>query len=133
MRSVIQQSIVLPARAETLFASYLDPETHAAITGSPVQIAAQPGAEFSAFGGALSGQILTLVAPRLIVQSWRSTPFKDSDPDSTLLLSFSDEGSGQGRIDLIHLDVPDHDNQGVTQGWEKFYWTPWRAYLAATR
>jgi len=23
----------------------------------------------------------------------------------------------------------EHDYKGVTEGWEKFYWTPWRDYL----
>ena len=35
----------------------------------------------------------------------------------------SPEGD-EGRIDLIHLDVPDQDYEGVFQGWEKYYWTP---------
>ena len=80
------------------------------------------------FNGALSGTILATVRPKLIVQSWRSTSFKGDDPDSTLILSFSSVGD-DGRIDLVHLDVPDHDYEGVNKGWEKYYWTPWRNYL----
>jgi activator of HSP90 ATPase len=121
--------VVLPASAETLFDMYLDPVVHAAITGNPVQIGRETGAEFLAFNGALSGTILATVRPKLIVQSWRSTSFKGDYPDSTLILSFSTEGDN-GRIDLVHLDVPDHDYEGVTQGWEKYYWTPWRSNLA---
>ena len=63
------------------------------------------------------------------MQSWRSTNFGSDDPDSTLILAFVPEGSN-GRIDLVHLDVPPVDFQGVTEGWEKYYWTPWRRYLA---
>jgi hypothetical protein len=48
---------------------------------------------------------------------------------STLFLSFTSDGD-EGRIDLVHLDVPDQDYDGVDQGWEQYYWTPWRAYLA---
>lgn len=128
MRNVIRQSIVLPAAAERLFEMYLDPAEHAAFTGMPVDIAAETGAEFRAFNGQLSGTILALDPPRLIVQSWRSTKFRPDDPDSTLLLLFTPEGD-QGRIHLVHLDVPDHDYEGVTEGWTKYYWTPWRAYL----
>lgn len=128
MRTVITDSVVLPADADRLFAMYLDPAEHQAFTGYPVTIGAEPGAEFAAFEGQLSGQILHVVPPRLIVQSWRSTQFRDTDPDSTLILSFAAEGNG-GRIELVHLDVPDHDIEGVKQGWGKFYWTPWREYL----
>jgi hypothetical protein len=131
MRSVIQQSIVLPAAAETLFVMYLDPAAHAAFTGWPVEIGPQAGATFRAFGGQLSGTILALVRPRLIVQSWRSTKFRAEDVDSTLILQFLPEsdGTSQGRIDLVHVDVPEHDYQDVVDGWQKYYWAPWKTYL----
>lgn len=128
MRSIIYQAVTLPACAEALFDMYLAPATHAAITGQPVTIGTDSGAEFRAFGDMLSGTMLQVVRPRLIVQSWRSMNFDDADDDSTLILSFSDQGD-EGRIDLIHLDVPAGDYDGVTEGWGKFYWTPWREYL----
>jgi len=128
MRNVIRQTVVLPASAETLFDMYLDPAAHQAITGAPVDIGDERGSEFKAFDGALTGTILEVLKPRLIIQSWRSKVFKAEDSDSTLILSFTPE-SDEGRIDLIHLDVPDHDYDGVTQGWGKYYWAPWRAYL----
>jgi activator of HSP90 ATPase len=128
MRSVIRQSVILPAAAEALYGMYLDPANHAAITGAPVVIGDQPGSRFEAFAGVLTGAILEVVQPRLIVQSWRSSKFHAEDADSTLILLFTPQ-QDVGRIDLIHLDVPNHDYDGVTQGWEKYYWTPWRAYL----
>jgi activator of HSP90 ATPase len=128
MRSIIQQSVVLPATAEELFDMYLDPAAHGAFTGSEVRIGKEPGSEFRAFNGALWGTILSVARPRLIVQSWRSTGFDEGDADSTLILTFTPEGD-QARIDLIHLDVPEQDYAGVTAGWPKFYWAPWRQHL----
>ena len=128
MRSVISQSIVLPAPADALFEMYLDPTEHEAITGAPVQIGKAPGSEFTAFEGMLNGTVLAVVNPNLIVQTWRSAKLNPTDPDSTLILSFIPEAR-DGRIDLIHIDVPDHDYDGVNDGWTKFYWIPWREYL----
>ncbi len=131
MRSVIQQSVVLPARAEALFQMYLDPAAHAALTGFPVEIGAEAGAPFHAFNKQISGHILAVVRPRLIVQSWRSVKFHDDDANSTLILTFTPEPSNaeHGRIHLVHLDVPDHDFHDVTEGWQTHYWNPWRTYL----
>ena len=129
MRSIISQSVVLPAPAERLFAMYIDPAKHAAITGAPVAISAEPGAPFQAFNGALTGALLQIIPRRLVVQSWRSTKFNDGDPDSTLILAFTPGGTN-GRIDLVHLDVPDHNYHAVVEGWETHYWHPWRRYLA---
>ena len=110
---------------------YLDPSAHGAITGFPVSIGPEAGAPFRAFIDQLSGQILAVVKPQLVVQSWRSVKFHDTDIDSTLILMFIPEraDANRGRIDLIHLDVPDHDYDDVNQGWHKHYWEPWRNYL----
>ena len=128
MRKVIHQTVLLPAKAENLFNMYMDPLVHEAITGSKVTISDQQGSEFEAFNGMLSGHMLTIVKPSLIIQSWRSRHFNDSDPDSTLILSFTPE-KDNGRIDLVHLDVPEQDYHQVVEGWKKFYWIPWRKYL----
>jgi hypothetical protein len=134
VRSVIQQSVVLPASADALFQMYLDPEAHEAFTGFPVGIGPEPGASFHAFNKQIGGQILAVVRPKLVVQSWRSVKFNSDDPDSTLILSFTPESSSakHGRIDLVHLDVPEHDFNDVTEGWHKHYWVPWRTYLESS-
>jgi hypothetical protein len=107
---------------------YLDAAAHAAITGAPVEITARPGARFRAFDDRLSGTILQIVPKKLIVQTWRSVNFAPTDFESTLILTFwpQDEGA---RIDLVQVNVSDQDYAGVSQGWEKYYWTPWREYL----
>ena len=127
MRNVIYKSVELPASAQDLYEMYLDPQKHEAITGMPASINEVSG-DFKAFDGLLHGTILNTVKSRLIVQSWRSVSFKDEDPVSTLIISFTPEGNS-GRIDLVHLDVPDHDYDGVNAGWEKRYFIPWREYL----
>jgi activator of HSP90 ATPase len=129
MSKVVKQSVVLPAPAKALYAMYLSPRAHGSITGAKVVIGSRPGSPFSAFGGALRGRMLQTVAGRLIVQSWRSSAFKKSDADSTLIIRFTPKGKA-GRIDLVHVNVPDHDYNGVNKGWRNYYWKPWRKYLA---
>ena len=126
----IQQSVELPAAPEALFEMYVDARQHAAFTGSEVTVSREPGSTFSAFGGALSGRMVATVPGRLVVQTWRSTNFGVDDPDSILVLAFSEAVSG-GRIDLVHIGVADRDYDGVSEGWRKFYWDPWRAFLQA--
>jgi activator of HSP90 ATPase len=118
----------LPAPPEQLFNMYLDPASHAAFTGKPVTIEARAGAEFYAFDGMISGTILHLEPKRLIVQTWRSVHFPSGAIDSILVLTFWPE-TGGGRIELNHINVADDDFAGVSHGWEKYYWTPWREYL----
>ncbi len=128
MPRTIHQSIALPATADRLFDMYLDPTSHEAITGAPVTISPEPGSEFHAFNGSLSGKVLFTAPHRVIVQSWRASHWSANDLDSILVLTFWPAG-GSGRIEVAHINVADHDAQAVTEGWEKYYWTPWRRYL----
>jgi activator of HSP90 ATPase len=129
MPRLIKQSVTLPASAKTLYDMYLSPRAHAAFTGAPVTIGRKPGAKFSAFGGAITGTILATVPDRLIVQRWRSSNFAKGDPDSTLILCFTPLKANAARIDLVHADVSDVDYKGVSAGWPKYYWKPWRKAL----
>ena len=129
MRSTIFKTVVLPASADTLYNMYMDSEIHGSFTGVPAKISDEPGSAFEAFGGLLLGTMLQVVKSRLIVQSWRSVNFAEDDPDSTLIISFTPEDDGECRIDLVHLDVPEEDFQGVSGGWESRYFTPWLSYL----
>lgn len=128
MSRTIQIATSLPAPADRLFEMYLDPVEHAAFTGAPVTISDKPGAPFRAFNDVLAGTILQVVPKRLVVQSWRSPHWGAEDLDSTLVLTFVPDGDA-GRIELTQVNVVDTDFAGVSQGWEKFYWTPWREYL----
>jgi activator of HSP90 ATPase len=128
MPRTLQMAAQLPESPHRLYDMYLDPEIHAAFTGAPVTIAPVIGAEFRAFDGALAGKILHLVPKRLIVQAWRASHWSPEDLDSTLILTFWPDEAG-ARIEFVQVNVADHDLAGVSQGWEKYYWTPWREYL----
>jgi activator of HSP90 ATPase len=128
MPKTIQQAVTLPAPAEKLYDMYLSPKTHAAITGGPVTISRIAGTKFRAFGGMISGKTLQVVPKRLIIQSWRGKDWKPGDLDSTMILSFLPDKEG-GRIELVHVNVPEYEYIDVNEGWEKYYWQPWREYL----
>ncbi|MGH8676831.1 MAG: SRPBCC domain-containing protein [Burkholderiales bacterium] len=109
----------MPAPPERLYEMYLDSSLHAEFTGAPVTIGSTPGAEFRAFGDMLSGRMLHTSPKRLIVQSWRAFHWKPQDLDSILILTFWPDPAG-GRIDLMHVNVADHDVEGVSEGWKKY-------------
>jgi activator of HSP90 ATPase len=130
MSRTVQIAASLPAPPAQLFDMYLDPVRHTAFTGQPTKISDREGSAFEAFGGMLSGKILQVIPKRLIVQSWRAAHWPSDAIDSTLVLSFFSAPNG-GRIELTQVNVVDYDFADVSQGWEKYYWTPWLAYLEA--
>jgi activator of HSP90 ATPase len=118
----------LPASPDKLFDMYLDAAAHAAFTGLPVTIQPRAGGVFRAFDGMLSGTILHIEPKSLIVQTWRSANWPLTAMNSVLTLWFWPAPDG-ARIELVQVNVPEEDFAGVSQGWERYYWTPWHNYL----
>jgi activator of HSP90 ATPase len=92
-------------------------------------VSRKAGGAFTAFGGELKGKNLLVIPNKMIVQTWRASGWKKSDPDSILVMPVQqNENRRAGRSG--HVNVPEHDHQGVTDGWEHYYWQPWRDHLA---
>ena len=128
MSKIIQQTVTFSAPPDKLYDLYMNQKLHAAITGHPVTISRIAGTRFRAFGGMVLGKTLHVVPKRLIIQSWRGKDWKSEDIDSTLIIRFLPDKAG-GRFELTHVNVPEYDYNDVTEGWEKYYWKPWREYL----
>jgi activator of HSP90 ATPase len=132
MTKAIQHSARFPVSPKQLFETYLDSRQHSAATGGRARMSRKAGGKFTAWNGQLSGHNLLIVPGRLIVQAWRSVNFKPSDPDSILVLRFS-RAPGGSQVDLVHANVAAQDHAGVTQGWHKYYWEPWKKYFATRK
>jgi len=128
MTPTIEQSVTFKATPAALYELFMDSAKHSAATGAPAKISRKVGGKWAAFGGMLWGKNLSLVPNRLIVQSWRSSQFKTADDDSILVVRF-ERASGGTTVTLRHVGVPKHDHKGVTRGWKKYYWEPWKEYL----
>ena len=128
MTPAIQQRVRFNVSPGRLFNLYLDSRQHSVATRAKAVVSKRVGGKFSAFDGTISGRFLAIVPNRMIVQLWRSKHWKETDLDSVLVLTFSQTRRG-AQIDLVHANVPAHDHDGVTRGWEKYYWKPWRVYL----
>ncbi len=132
MMNTVRQTVQFPVPPKRLFKIFTDSKLHSAATGSRARVSSKTGGKFAAFDGMIFGRNLMVVPNRMIVQAWRAAHWKKTDLDSILILTFSKVSTG-GRIDLVHVNVPDHDYAGVSQGWPKFYWKPWKAYLSRNK
>jgi activator of HSP90 ATPase len=125
----IQQFVKVNATPHAHDEMFINSNKYSATIGGAARIRRKPGGTFSAWNGMLCGKNLLLVPNRMIVQAWRSCNFPSGAPDSVLILSFTKEGKGT-RVDLVHVNVPPEDHQGVSLGWPQYYWKPWRQFLA---
>lgn len=132
MAKTIQQTVKFTVSPEKLFDIYMNSKKHSAAIKSRASVSRKVGGKFNAFGGVLRGKMLVIAPKRMIVQTWRGSDWKKTDPDSILILTFS-KASGGGRISLVHANVPDRHYVGINKGWNKYYWKPWKAYLKLNR
>jgi len=128
MAKTIQQTVKFGASPQRLFNIYMDSKRHGEAINSRASVSRKVGGKFSAFDGALAGRNLAIVPNRMIVQSWRGSNWKKTDPDSILILTFS-KAPGGARVNLVHANLPDHAYTRIQKGWTTYYWNPWRAYL----
>jgi activator of HSP90 ATPase len=130
MTPVIEQVVSFKKLSPAdLYELFMDSAKHSAATGMPAKISRKVGGKWSAFKGMIWGRNLAHVPGRMIVQAWRSSQFKKTDPDSVLVVSFEKTATG-ARVHLVHVGVPPHDHKGVTDGWKKYYWEPWKKYFS---
>ena len=98
-------SDVIPASPEQVYAAWLSGKSHAAMTGGgPATGSTKVGGRFTAWDGYIAGKNLKLEPGRRIVQSWRTTEFKDGDAEG---------------------------HNGYKTGWQSCYFDPMKVYFLA--
>ena len=122
-------SAVVPASPREVYDAWLSSDGHTRMTGSPAHATAQAGAAFDAWDGYIRGTNLELEPGRRIVQSWRTSKFEGSMPDSRLEIALEAVPGGT-RVTLTHSNVPD-GHTTYESGWVSHYFQPMKRYFAA--
>jgi len=128
-KTITQRIVFSNVAAATLYHTYVDAKEHSAATGVDAKIQNKEGTRFNAHDGYITGKNFQLIKNRLIVQSWRASDWNKSDPDSTFILLFEQQGK-HGIINMVHANVPDKHAAGIKKGWNDYYWKPWKKYFA---
>jgi activator of HSP90 ATPase len=126
--TTIRQKVVVSASPEEIYEAFVDPEKHAAFTGSKATGDPRVGGKFTAWDGYIYGENLELSRGKRIAQNWKSTDFSPSDSFSKLELSLKKVKEGT-EISMVHSGVPVGLVGNVAQGWKDFYWKPLKAYF----
>ena len=120
-------SDVIPASPEEVYDAWLDSEKHGAMTGGAAEVNAVIGGKFTAWDGYISGKNIELIRPGLIIQSWRTSEFDGSEPDSRIEVQFEPDIDGT-KVTIIHSNLPPHGGQ-YEQGWFDNYFEPMKEYF----
>ncbi len=116
-----------PVPPSEIYNSWLDSVHHTKMTGGDAFMSLKEKENFSAWGGYIKGKNIELVQDKKIVQTWRTTDFKENDEDSELIIALAPTEKGT-ELTLIHRNIPD-GQPDYKQGWEEHYFTPMSTYF----
>ena len=128
MKNGFTLSEIIPAKPSVIYEAWLSSEGHTAMTGSPAKVDGNVGGKFSAWEGYIFGTTLELTLNQRIVQTWRTSEFRDDAPDSHLEILLEEVIEGT-KVTLIHHDMPEDQVDSYRQGWEDFYFKPMKEYF----
>lgn len=128
MKTQFELKRTFPATPARIYKAWLTSKGHTAMTGGKAACSPEEGASFTAWDGYISGRNIKLVPDSEIVQSWRTTEFDESDPDSELIVRLAPVEGGT-ELTLIHNKIP-QGQPDYKKGWEDHYLTPMAAYFA---
>jgi activator of HSP90 ATPase len=129
MAEEITVSALFPANPKKIYQAWLDSKAHGEFTGSEAVIDPVKDGSFTAWDGYIRGKNLELEPYTRIIQSWRTTDFADTDPDSRLEIILEDVEDGT-RLTLVHTNIPNGQAAGYEQGWTDYYFTPMQEYFS---
>lgn len=122
-------SVKLNCSAKEVFIGWLNGEIHAHFTGGEkAELSQVEGGRFTAWNGYISGQNIEIIPYKKIVQSWRTTDFKDQDPDSRLEISFSQK-EDHTLLSISHSNLPEGSGETYKKGWKSFYFNHMKKYF----
>ena len=127
MAAAIHQEVSLPGSPTRVYGALLDARQFGDVTGRSAEIAAEEGAQFTLFGGAISGRNVELVPNKRVVQAWRSNDWEDGRY-SLVRFELQPEVNGT-KLVFDHTGYPDAAHDMLDGGWHQMYWEPLRKYL----
>jgi activator of HSP90 ATPase len=96
--------------------------------GKPVEVSAEAGGAFSAFGGHITGRQIELIPNERIVQAWRPASWGPGQY-SIARFELTEQGSGT-KLVFDHTGFPQGQAQHLAEGWKSNYWEPLEKYFA---
>ena len=120
--------VIISATPEEIYTAWLSSEGHSKMTGGAATISDETGNNFTAWDGYIEGKNIQLEPYNRILQSWRTSHFKENENDSQLEILLT-EIDGQTELTLIHSNLPESGAQYKT-GWDNHYFQPMKAYFS---
>jgi activator of HSP90 ATPase len=106
----------LDTSAADLYNALTNPAMIEIWTGEPAVMSAEPGSDFSLWGGEIVGRNVEFVPNQKIVQQW----FFGEESDSFVTIKLHPEKNGT-TVEVHQTNIPDEAFDNMAEGWESDY------------
>ena len=120
----------LPASPQVVFNAWLDSDRHSAMTQSPATASTESAGIFTAHDGYINGINLEIDDGQRILQTWRTSEFDDTDPDSSIEIVLKEIPTGT-LLTLTHWNIPKDQAESYQSGWQDHYFAPMLEYFSS--
>ncbi len=124
----LAKTYLINAPLEKVWDALINPETIEEWGGGPAVMNAEPGFEFTLWGGEVFGKNLTVKPNEELTQEWYGGEWKEPSLVSFKLKEVNPSaGSGQAgqtELTLFHERIPDDEAKSIDEGWDLYYLGP---------
>lgn len=121
----IKQVYEIKAPVQEVWKALTDPDYIDGWGGGPVKMKAEPGFDFSFWGGDIWGKNIEVMPNKKLVQEWYGGDW--SKPSiATFFLKEKDDIT---EVTLMHEGLPEDEVADFEAGWKDFYLGPLKKYL----
>ncbi len=121
----------IPTTPEKIYTHWLSSDGHTNMTGGVATGSAKVGDNFTAWDGYITGKNLILEPFERIVQSWRTSQFKEGEVDSQIEVLL-EKVKGGTSLTLHHTKVPE-SGEHYRKGWDEHYFEPMISYFSSLK
>ena len=126
----LQLHCELTAPREVVFDTWLNQFEQGNITGAIAFITPRVEGHFRLWGGAVTGQFLSIERPHTLVMTWRTIDFEDWMSDTKLTITFQERKKGS-RFIVSHELIPLPLIGQFRFAWSDVYFPKLRNYFVA--
>lgn len=114
----IEQTYIINASPEEVWAALTDPTLQAKWTGQRAQYDARVGGRYQLFDDYVTGEIVEAEAPNKLSQTWKPNDWTIDNSMVSFVLKKVPEGT---QVELLHENVQPEDFEGTNEGWNQYY------------
>lgn len=117
MSKTLEQNYSIKAPISKVWQAFVDPEIINQWGAGPAKMDDKVGTKFSLWNNDIYGENIEVVREKKLVQNWYGG---DWEKPSVVKFTFN-EKDGETKINLVHTDLPDGEEDNFADGWKSYY------------